>query len=82
MLTRSNIIAFLAYSRRWESKTKKIFQISKKLLKKCREVYSNLKVTRRHSPMGYNFFASPQHLLFRHQSKYHKNLPAKNDPNT
>ena len=44
MLTRSNIIAFLAYSRRWESKTKKIFQISKKLLKKCREVYSNLKL--------------------------------------
>ena len=44
MLTRSNIIAFLAYSRRWESKTKKIFQISKKLLKKCREVYSNLNV--------------------------------------
>ena len=44
MLTRSNIIAFLAYSRRWESKTKKIFQINKKLLKKCREVYSNLKL--------------------------------------
>ena len=43
MLTRSNIIAFSAYSRRWESKTKKIFQINKKLLKKCREVYSNLK---------------------------------------
>ena len=41
-----------------------------------------VEVTRRHPPMGYNLFASPQHLLFWHQSKYHKNLPAKNDSNT
>ena len=39
-------------------------------------------VRRRHTQMGYNFFSSPQDLLFRHQSKYHKNIPAKNDPNT
>ena len=41
-----------------------------------------VEVTRRHPPKGYNFFASPQHLLFRHQSKYHKNLPVKDDLNT